>query len=89
MGLFRKMTSMTTLGAVDFRSDKERTAMYTRQTRNAIRSQAGRPRLASQLAEAQANLARVRTLKDLTARMRSADPAVRAAALAEWQNSKP
>jgi hypothetical protein len=26
MGLFRKMTSVSTLGAVDFRSDKERTA---------------------------------------------------------------
>jgi hypothetical protein len=37
MGLFRKMTSLSTLGAVDFRSDKERIARYTRQTRNAVR----------------------------------------------------
>jgi hypothetical protein len=30
MGLFRKMTSLSTLGAVDFKSDKERTASYTK-----------------------------------------------------------
>ena len=30
MGLFRKTTSMMTFGAVDFRSDKERTAAYTK-----------------------------------------------------------
>lgn len=29
MGLFRKITSVSTLGAVDFRSDKERTARKT------------------------------------------------------------
>lgn len=39
MGLTRKFTSAMTLGAVDFRSDKERTARYTRQTRNAVRQQ--------------------------------------------------
>jgi hypothetical protein len=31
--------SVSTLGLVDFRSDKERTARYTRQTRNAVRAQ--------------------------------------------------
>jgi hypothetical protein len=30
MGLFRKMMSVSTLGAVDMRSDKERTAAYTK-----------------------------------------------------------
>lgn len=39
MGLFRKITSIGTVGLVDFRSDKERTAAYTRSTRNAARKQ--------------------------------------------------
>ena len=39
-GLFRKMTSISTLGIVDYRSDKERIAKYTRQTRNATRAAA-------------------------------------------------
>ena len=39
MGIFRKVTSVGTFGLVDFRSDKERTARYTRQTRNASRAQ--------------------------------------------------
>lgn len=39
MGLIRKMASVSTLGAVDFRSDRERTARYTKQTRNAVRAQ--------------------------------------------------
>lgn len=38
MGVMRKITSIGTLGAVDFRSDKERTARYTKQTRNAVRA---------------------------------------------------
>lgn len=38
MGLMRKMTSVSTLGLVGYRSDKERTAKYTRQTRNATRA---------------------------------------------------
>jgi hypothetical protein len=38
MGLMRKMTSISTLGLVDYRSDKERIAKYTRQTRNATRA---------------------------------------------------
>lgn len=40
MGLFRKTTSVFTMGLIDFRSDRERTARYTRQTRNAVRRQA-------------------------------------------------
>lgn len=39
MGVFRKITSISTLGLVDFRSDKERVARYARQTRNAVRAQ--------------------------------------------------
>ena len=37
MGITRKLLSVSTAGLVDFRSDKERTAAYTRQTRNATR----------------------------------------------------
>lgn len=40
MGIMRKMTSVSTMGLVDYRSDKERTAKYTKQTRNAARAQA-------------------------------------------------
>jgi hypothetical protein len=32
MGLIRKLTSASTLGAVDYRSDKERTARNTKKT---------------------------------------------------------
>lgn len=39
MGLFRKVTSISTLGLVDFRSDKERTAAYTRGVRSQSRKQ--------------------------------------------------
>jgi hypothetical protein len=39
MGLFRKLTSVGTLGAVDFRSDKERTAAYTKGTRKEAQRQ--------------------------------------------------
>lgn len=39
MGMIRKMTSVSALGLVDFRSDEERTARCTRQTRNATRAQ--------------------------------------------------
>lgn len=35
----RKAMSVSTLGLVDFRSEKERTARYTRHTRNAVRAQ--------------------------------------------------
>jgi hypothetical protein len=30
MGLFRKIASLSSAGAIDFRSDKERTASYTK-----------------------------------------------------------
>jgi hypothetical protein len=40
MGMTRKVLSVCTLGLIDFRSDKERTARYTKQTRDAARAQA-------------------------------------------------
>ncbi len=39
MGLFRKMTSLTTLGAVDFRSDKERIARSSKETAKQLKEQ--------------------------------------------------
>ncbi|MEZ5152149.1 DUF2510 domain-containing protein [Rhodococcus zopfii] len=39
MGIFRKITSVSTLGIVSYRNNEERTAKYTRQTRNAARAQ--------------------------------------------------
>jgi hypothetical protein len=39
MGLFRKMTSIYTLGAVDFRSDKERIALYGKLSLQEMRAQ--------------------------------------------------
>ena len=39
MGLIRKVTSMSTLGLVDFRSDKERIARSTRQSAHEAREQ--------------------------------------------------
>ena len=39
MGIMRKITSVSTFGLVDFRSDKERQARYARQTRDAQREQ--------------------------------------------------
>lgn len=38
MGLIRKTMSVCTFGLVDYRSDRERTARYARQTRNATRA---------------------------------------------------
>lgn len=40
MGMIRKTLSVCTFGLIDFRSDKERTARYTKQTRDAARAQA-------------------------------------------------
>lgn len=58
MGLFRKITSVSTLGAVDFRSDKERTAAYTRRSAREARRQTAimrdQAKAAQQLAKAQA-----------------------------------
>ncbi len=91
MGLFRKMTSVLTLGAVDLRSDKERIAMYTRQTRNAVRAQNGQsttgtvghdPGSHVHIAELQAKAA---VSADRAARMKSSDPVIRAGAHAEWK----
>lgn len=39
MGLIRKTMSMGTLGAVDFRSDKERTAAYTKAAKKEAKKQ--------------------------------------------------
>ena len=39
MGLTRKMMSVSTLGMVDFRSDKERIAAYTRATKRNTKKQ--------------------------------------------------
>lgn len=37
MGLFRKMASLSTMGAVDYRSDKERAARYNRTAAQEVR----------------------------------------------------
>lgn len=37
MGLTRKVASAMSFGVIDWRSDKERIARYTKQTRNATR----------------------------------------------------
>ena len=39
MGLLRKMTSVSTLGMVGYRSEKEQTKRIAKQTRNATRAQ--------------------------------------------------
>ncbi|MFH8414321.1 hypothetical protein [Streptomyces collinus] len=39
MGITRKLLSVSTLGAVDFRSDKERTAAYTKATKKQAKKQ--------------------------------------------------
>jgi hypothetical protein len=49
MGLIRKTISVNTLGLVDFRSDKERTAAYTK--RNAREARKQTAMLRSQLAQ--------------------------------------
>ena len=38
MGIIRKAASVSTLGIVNYRSSKEKTAKYTKQTRNAARA---------------------------------------------------
>jgi phage protein D len=63
MGLTRKLMSMSTLGAVDFRSDKERIASYTKQqvrateTQTAVLVQQATMQLAEQRRQAAAMLA--------------------------------
>jgi hypothetical protein len=39
VGITRKTLSILTAGIIDFRSDKERIARYTRQTRDSVRAQ--------------------------------------------------
>ncbi|MFE4451386.1 hypothetical protein [Streptomyces sp. NPDC056796] len=39
MGITRKLMSVSTLGLVDFRSDKERTASYTNTTKKQSKKQ--------------------------------------------------
>jgi hypothetical protein len=63
MGLIRKALSIGTLGAVDFRSDKERTALYTRQTRDAVR-QAGAHFAPRATPDPLSQLERLRRLRD-------------------------
>lgn len=56
VGLTRKMMSIGTVGLVDFRSDKERTAAYAKATRNQVRQQTAimQQQLAAQQYAAQA-----------------------------------
>ena len=42
MGVIRKTLSLSTCGLIDFRSDKERIARYTKQTRDVAREQAAK-----------------------------------------------
>ena len=49
MGIIRKATSLSTLGVVNYRNSKERTAKYTRQTRNAARAQVAQQAMALEL----------------------------------------
>jgi hypothetical protein len=84
MGLFRKMTSLSTLGAVDFKSDKERTASYTKAAAKEAKEQTRllRAQAAQQAAEARA--AKNAQMQTATEDSRSADarPAVAEAAQA-------
>ncbi len=50
MGITRKTMSVFTLGLVDFRSDKERTASYTKATKKAAKKQM---KLMEEMAKAQ------------------------------------
>jgi hypothetical protein len=87
MGLFRKLTSVITFGAVDFRSGEDRTQMCVRPTGEApmehnrltlaARDQATRAHIADLQVRAAASAGYV-------ARMGSSDPAVRAAAYTDW-----
>ena len=47
MGVTRKTLSILTFGLIDWRSDKERTAAYARQTRDAARDLAREQRRAN------------------------------------------
>lgn len=54
MGLIRKMSSVSTMGLVDYRSDKERIARSTRQTKQATKK--GNKLIAQQTAMLQQQL---------------------------------
>jgi hypothetical protein len=75
MGLFRKITSVSTMGAVHYRTPEERTAHYTKQIRNEIRDQGRDPNeetpvqaLASSIGDV---VAKRRAAKDEQARLRA------------------
>lgn len=53
MGFTRKMMSISTAGLVDFRSDKERTAAYTRQAKREAKKQTELMRQQTRLMQAQ------------------------------------
>lgn len=57
MGLIRKTMSVSTVGLIDFRSDKERTAAYARGTRKHARRAAGAAKKQAKGAEHQARVA--------------------------------
>lgn len=93
MGLFRKLASTVTVGAIDFRSDKERTAMYARQTRNAVERQqfAGDAGFIATRAAIRTAKKQGAEAQDLLNRLRSPDKTVRDAAYDQWcrENLKP
>lgn len=75
MGIIRKTMSLGTAGLVDFRSDKERTARYSRHTRNAVRAQSKQQaKLTEEAARHQASIA-----------AQQAEAAYRQASLAQQQ----
>ena len=94
MGLFRKLLSVSTVGVVDYRSDKEWTALYTRQARNAderatreATRQAARPpplkpshRNQRTVDESRARLAQIQELRVI---VRTGTPDERVAAMTE------
>ncbi len=54
MGMIRKSMSMMTVGLVDFRSDKERTAAYTRGARTAAKKGAKQAKAQTEVLRQQA-----------------------------------
>jgi hypothetical protein len=58
MGLTRKALSVTTFGAVDFRSDKERAARHTSGTKRAAKRTAKEAKKQTKLLEEQTRLLR-------------------------------
>lgn len=58
MGLTRKILSVSTLGAIDFRSDKERAARHTAGTKRAAKRTAKQAKAQTKLMEEQTRLLR-------------------------------